>query len=129
MVSGVEISQLQGPGQVVSLGGVPSTLVRVLEAAEQLREAHVDLKADLRGAGSGERGGRAFLYLELEGWIVNRLGYPVGVLKAVQSLVEARQFQVNRTYGQVDMSSCRTLFTLVVEGVSCICQRSRARNC
>jgi hypothetical protein len=108
VVPGVEIAQLQGPGQVVRLGGVLGALVGVLQPAEQLRQPDV--------------------HLQLQRIVVNRLGDAVGVLEAVQGLVEAGQFQVDGAHGEVDVAGGGALLAFVVQGVTGVCQGSGGVN-
>lgn len=67
-------------------------------------------------------------HLELEGGVVHRLGDPVGVLEAVQGLVEPSQLEVDGSDRQVDVSGGGALLALVVEGVPGVGQRSGQLN-
>lgn len=104
VMSRIQISQLQRPGEVVRLGSVTCALVAVLQSAEELAQPDV--------------------HLQLERSISSSLSDPMGVLEAVQRLPETGQLQVDASDGQVDVACGRTLLALVVERVTSVRESS-----
>ena len=63
-------------------------------------------------------------HLQFQSWILNSLSNFVGVLKGLKRLAEAGQLQVDTADGEVHVARSPTLVTLVVQGVTCVRQRT-----
>jgi hypothetical protein len=63
-------------------------------------------------------------HLKFQGWVLNPLSDFVGVLEGLQRFAEAGQLQIDAPDGEMHVTRCPTLVTLVVQGVPRVRERS-----